>query len=80
MNSYYSNLQNIFCNICYNPRPRNLINKTDLKECIICLDRKVDTIIIHGISSHSIVCSYCVVEINDCPLCRVPIEKFFKYR
>jgi len=52
-------------------------NKTNVHECVACMDRKIDTIFLP--CAHLIVCHECAPKLSGkCPLCKVKIDSIHK--
>ena len=52
------------------------------KECVVCLERPVDTALVHGGTAHAFFCFQCATEMKrrkqKCPICRQKIQAVVK--
>jgi hypothetical protein len=53
-----------------------------IAECVICLERPKDAMIVHGGTGHVCCCTTCAQELvrtgANCPICLAPIERVIR--
>lgn len=67
---------------CLSLAEKNCIEDDHLSLCSVCMDRKADTYLIHGVTAHKCVCAVCAMTIAlqrtskpaECPICREAIS------
>lgn len=65
----------VVCRSCGAARPsaENNNNNNDKSECVVCMDKPIDSVI--TICGHSAVCLQCGTKITQCPICRNPFNQ-----
>jgi hypothetical protein len=65
----------IVCRACGAGRPsaENNNNNNNTGECVICMDKPIDSVITS--CGHSAVCLQCGSSITQCPMCRNPFNQ-----
>ena len=52
----------------------NSTKRFDAPECIICMEKPRNAMLVHGNTGHFICCLACAQRFDKCPLCSIPID------
>jgi hypothetical protein len=62
----------------------SIIRQSFQKECVVCMQNKICTIVHHQKSTHVCMCRTCALKILNesytCPMCRQPIDTVFIFQ
>lgn len=54
----------------------SVVDRQASNTCVVCFDRERD--VVYHTCKHYVSCEVCMTFLNKCPICRTPIEKWYK--